>query len=506
MRVKALPLVLAALFWVNTAAAQIVQPGTVTTPPGGSDGQVQCNSSGVFAGISATSGQVNVAQSSGCPLAKTISGDATLSSGGALTIGNAAITLAKIQNAAANSKLLGAGASGSGASYSEITLGSGLTMTGTTLSASGGGSGCTVSGTVGQLVYNDGSSGCSSSSTTITSGGSLTNPSASAASAPASYFTGTIFTGGSGTTTFPHLLIQPGTATASSTWSTSGTAFGINGHSGAIGNMVDFQLDGSSKFKVDSAGNVTGVAGLFSGAITVGSVQTLTWSSRGIFSSPAAGQIQFGAANAASPVAQTILTQGSRGGTDTNVAGAAMTIQSGLGTGNATGSTLTLSTPHAGSTGTTQQTANAQITISDNLVAINQIASDSGKTDATVCEDTTNHQLFAGSGTAGICLGTSSLRYKRDVTPLGFGLTAIEALRPIAYRYKPNIGQDARPLHYGFAAEQVMDVLPGLVGLDPRGRPNSVDWAGVVPILVKAVQEQQREIEHLKAQLHHRRK
>jgi hypothetical protein len=101
-------------------------------------------------------------------------------------------------------------------------------------------------------------------------------------------------------------------------------------------------------------------------------------------SSPAADDVQMGNTNAASPSANiTISTQGSRGGTDTNVAGGNLIVQAGTGTGNATGSTLTLKTPHAGSTGTTAQTQNAQITICDNLVAVNQIGSDSGKTDAT---------------------------------------------------------------------------------------------------------------------------
>ena|SRR5689334_3249749 len=54
-------------------------------------------------------------------------------------INNTAVTLAKIQNATANSKLLGSGAAGSGASYSELTLGTNLSMSGTTLNASGGG-------------------------------------------------------------------------------------------------------------------------------------------------------------------------------------------------------------------------------------------------------------------------------------------------------------------------------------------------------------------------------
>lgn len=67
-------------------------------------------------------------------------GDLTTSSSGTVwTIDNGVVTLAKIQNASANSKLLGSGDAGAGAPYAEITLGTGLTMTGTTLDASGGG-------------------------------------------------------------------------------------------------------------------------------------------------------------------------------------------------------------------------------------------------------------------------------------------------------------------------------------------------------------------------------
>jgi Repeat of unknown function (DUF5907) len=68
-----------------------------------------------------------------------MSGDATMANTGALTITNSAVTLAKIANAAANSKLLGSGAAGAGAAYAELTLGTNLSMSGTTLNAAGGG-------------------------------------------------------------------------------------------------------------------------------------------------------------------------------------------------------------------------------------------------------------------------------------------------------------------------------------------------------------------------------
>lgn len=52
-------------------------------------------------------------------------------------IANDAVTFAKIQNATASSRLLGSGASGSGADYAELSLGTNLSMSGTTLNSAG---------------------------------------------------------------------------------------------------------------------------------------------------------------------------------------------------------------------------------------------------------------------------------------------------------------------------------------------------------------------------------
>ena len=82
------------------------------------------------------------------------------------------------------------------------------------------------------------------------------------------------------------------------------------------------------------------------------------------FSVPLSTVWQQGAADAAAPVAQTYQVQGSRAGTDNDVAGANFTIQSGAGTGSSTGSSLIFKTPLAVASGTGAQTMTAGLTLS----------------------------------------------------------------------------------------------------------------------------------------------
>jgi hypothetical protein len=84
----------------------------------------------------------------------------------------------------------------------------------------------------------------------------------------------------------------------------------------------------------------------------------------------ASNTLTLGASDASSPAAQKISTQGSRGGTDSNVAGANLTITSGLGTGNATPSSLILRSPLIGSSGTTAQTETTGLTIKNGAAVL----------------------------------------------------------------------------------------------------------------------------------------
>jgi hypothetical protein len=41
----------------------------------------------------------------------------------------------------------------------------------------------------------------------------------------------------------------------------------------------------------------------------------------------------------------------------------------------------------------------------------------------------------------------------------------------------------------------------GVTEYDPQGKPSSVDYIGMIPVLVKAIQQQQAQIEQLKRQV-----
>jgi hypothetical protein len=93
---------------------------------------------------------------------------------------------------------------------------------------------------------------------------------AGAASTPAVSYTGTVFTGGSTTTTVPYLYMNYGTAPT--TWLTGGTIIGINLPAASTANFIDLHSNGSgSLFSVSSGGTVASSgSATFSGTVKGG--------------------------------------------------------------------------------------------------------------------------------------------------------------------------------------------------------------------------------------------
>jgi hypothetical protein len=376
-----------------------------------------------------------------------------------------------------------------------------------TWSTVAGGSGCTVSGTAGQAVYNNGSTGCLSSAATFTSGGGLTLPVAGAASTPGLTVSGVPFAG-TGTTSFPQVYINSGSAPT--TFATGGTALGINEPSGFAGNAIDLHANGgASIFSVNSAGaistsstitatgNITSAGNL----LAAGSGQ-IRFNSSGIITSPAANSIQIGPTTSGASAAQTLSFNSGAG---TNIAGSDDTFQASKGSGTAAQGRFIFTVGATTTSGSGYGANLTPMTMGDGLgaatVFLNSIVTDATHTDSSVCQDTTTHGLYFGSGTLGICLGTSSIRFKKNVVPMVDGLKQIEGLKPVNFNYNDNHHGDPKKLQYGFIAEQAVDVLPNLVGKDSKGKINTFDYMGLVPVLVKAVQQQQVEIAALQAQL-----
>src|SRR5947199_8933699 len=87
----------------------------------------------------------------------------------------------------------------------------------------------------------------------------------------------------------------------------------------------------------------------------------------------------------------------------------------------------------------------------------------------------------------------------------------ILALRPVTFHYKPEIDPEGIP-QFGLVAEEVEKVNPDLVVRDKEGKPYSVRYDAVNAMLLneflkehRTVQEQQKEIDALKAELKEQR-
>lgn len=107
-----------------------------------------------------------------------------------------------------------------------------------------------------------------SGTTNLSVTGTITESANGIVSQPALALTGLWYSGGSATTTKPTALFEPA-GTTSTAWNTAGTGLGINAASGFTGNLIDLQLSGASKFKVDSTG-----VGTFANSITSGAVNS----------------------------------------------------------------------------------------------------------------------------------------------------------------------------------------------------------------------------------------
>jgi len=99
----------------------------------------------------------------------------------------------------------------------------------------------------------------------------------------------------------------------------------------------------------------------------------------------------------------------------------------------------------------------------------------------------------------GVLIRTSSIKLKDDVQNLPYGLNEIMLLRPSKFNYKDKY-KFGEGYDIGFIAEDVNDVIPEAVGTGVES-DIFMDSVKLIPILTKAIQEQQALIKALEQRI-----
>jgi Chaperone of endosialidase len=124
-----------------------------------------------------------------------------------------------------------------------------------------------------------------------------------------------------------------------------------------------------------------------------------------------------------------------------------------------------------------------------------------------LCNNTNIGTVATNSTTnpTGVVYGTTSdLRLKENIRPTAKGLNDLMRIQVSDFNFKSKPGWTET----GLIAQQLYTVLPEVVtrgGTDPSKDPWTVDYGRITPLLTKAIQEQQGEIDTLRQQAKNKR-
>ncbi len=130
-------------------------------------------------------------------------------------------------------------------------------------------------------------------------------------------------------------------------------------------------------------------------------------------------------------------------------------------------------------------------------ITYNGIANGTG---TTVCIDGSN-QLVRSNGTS--CTNPSSAAYKENVVTIADAKDKLSQLRAVSFDWKDSSGYRAAnggSRDFGLIAQEVAEVMPELVQYDADGGIIGLNYTGLIPYLLAGAQDQQSEIDELKAQ------
>lgn len=151
-----------------------------------------------------------------------------------------------------------------------------------------------------------------------------------------------------------------------------------------------------------------------------------------------------------------------------------------------------LLTASAGATSTSLQ-VNGPTTSTGKFYLTNPGAAVSG--DQALCQSSTSSEVHINTGAA-TCTVSSS-RFKHDIDRIDNALDIILGLNPVDYKRNSDGIEE-----HGLIAEEVEKIDPKSVFYEKDGAtPRGVKYENLTAVLVKAIQEQQKEIDDLKARI-----
>jgi len=117
-----------------------------------------------------------------------------------------------------------------------------------------------------------------------------------------------------------------------------------------------------------------------------------------------------------------------------------------------------------------------------------------------------NNLYFGYNGTSrgqfnsssGAYTALSDQRLKKNITSVSYGLDSVMSLNPVEYNMVDELDESQK--HLGFIAQEASQVLPSTVSEFPDGTLG-MDRTEIIPVLVKAIQEQQAIITDLKSRI-----
>ncbi len=113
-------------------------------------------------------------------------------------------------------------------------------------------------------------------------------------------------------------------------------------------------------------------------------------------------------------------------------------------------------------------------------------------TGATIAKFTDVNTTGCTLATGGTISCSSDVNLKKNIDDLNYGLDAVMSLRPVWYNWKTE--SDAITKNLGFIAQEVEQVIPKLVTTESETGLKSLNTIGMIPVLVKSIQELATEV------------